>query len=74
MSDDVECPDTSPDLPPSSGGVDRVKANIWVKRSLWNSASEIAKEKDISMTAVVRIALRAYVKRFKSGEVMDDDE
>lgn len=45
---------------------DRVRMNIWVKRHLYNSAIDIAKEDDKSLNDVVREALKNYIDKRKS--------
>lgn len=48
---------------------DKVRINIWIKRALYQDAADIANSEDMSMTDVVRAALKDYVRRFKQGEI-----
>ena len=51
---------------------DRVRMNIWVKRSLYDGADEISEEDDVSLNDVVREALRQYITKRKSQGVNDE--
>lgn len=45
---------------------DKVRLNIWVRRSLWDGVLDIAKEEGISQSDVVRSALKRHIRNFKS--------
>lgn len=52
---------------PDSEVSDRVRMNIWIRRTMWKDVQEIAKKEDMSLTDVVKVALKDYIKRLKEG-------
>lgn len=45
----------------------KVRANIWLKKEMWDSVNDIAKEEDISASTVVRNALKDHIRKYKSN-------
>lgn len=45
----------------------KVRANIWLRKEMWDSVNDIAKEEDISASSVVRDALKDYIRKHKSS-------
>lgn len=45
----------------------RVRANVWIRRSLYNQVIEIGEAEDETFAAIVRQALKDYVKKYKEG-------
>lgn len=53
------------EFPPNFAG-DRVRMNIWVKKPIWQGVMDIAKSEDISVSDVVRNALKEHIRKCKS--------
>lgn len=47
-------------------GVDKIRMNIWVRKNLWEGVMDIAKEEDMSVSDVVRDALKNHIRRHKT--------
>lgn len=45
----------------------KVRANIWLRKEMWESVNDIAREEDISASSVVRDALKDYIRKHKAS-------
>ena len=44
---------------------DKVRLNIWIKKTVWDSIDDVAREEDMSFSDVVRAALKEYIRKYK---------
>jgi len=51
---------------PSIYRSDKVRMNIWVRKFIVDGVNDIAREEDMSVSDVVRTALKDYIRRYKS--------
>lgn len=53
---------------------EKVRMNIWVKSSLFDGMTDIAREEGVSISDVARVAFREHVRRYKArSKVIDND-